>query len=114
MIVSLILVIRNILSNAIKFTSSGGSVTAQAKSINGYVEIKISDTGIGIEKAKLESLFELKSSDSTKGSSGELGTGFGLVLCKQFVKENKGQISVESELGKGTIFTISFPEAKNI
>jgi signal transduction histidine kinase len=104
---------QNLISNAIKFTSSGGSVKAQAKSMNGFVEIKISDTGIGIEKLKLESLFELKSKDSTQGTSGELGTGFGLVLCKQFVKENKGQISVESELGKGTVFTILFPKSNN-
>jgi signal transduction histidine kinase len=105
---------QNLISNAIKFTSSGGNITAQAKSLNDSVEIKITDTGIGIEKVKLNSLFELKSKDSTKGTSGELGTGFGLVLCKQFVKENKGHISVESELGKGTIFTILLPQAKNI
>ena len=81
---------QNLISNAIKFTSSGGNITAQAKSKDDAIEIKISDTGIGIEKLKLEkSLSNLKSKDSTQGTSGELGTGFGLVLCKQFCKRKQ-------------------------
>lgn len=105
---------QNLISNAIKFTNQGGRITASSKFLDDSIEIEISDTGIGIEKNKLNNLFELKSHDSTGGTEGEEGTGFGLALCKQFIKENNGQVSVESEVGKGTTFKIFFPKILNI
>jgi len=104
---------QNLISNAIKFTPVGGAVTISLYSLNEFVEIKIADNGIGIEKQKLKNIFDVKAADSTKGTEGEEGTGLGLALCWHFVNNNHGQISVESELGKGTIFSVRLPKANN-
>ena len=104
---------QNLISNSIKFTLEGGQITTSLKSLNKFVEIKIADSGIGIEKEKLKNIFDVDIASSTTGTNGEEGTGLGLALCKQFAHKNRGQISVESEPGKGTIFTVIFPKANN-
>lgn len=108
-------VVQNIVSNALKFTYTDGTgkVTIQAKVGKNGVEISIQDTGLGMTPQQIEGLFRPNLKVSIKGTFGEKGAGLGLVLCKRFVDINYGQISVESEQGKGTTFTVILPsEAK--
>ncbi len=106
------LVLRNLTSNAIKFTDKGGSITISAKpGSNADAEISVRDTGIGIKPEKLDSLFKLGQSRSSDGTDGEKGTGLGLILCKEFIEKNGGQISVNSAVGEGTTFTLFLKQA---
>ncbi|MDX9848178.1 MAG: tetratricopeptide repeat protein [Tenuifilaceae bacterium] len=99
-------VIRNLTSNAIKFTTKGGTVKLAAEVDPGFISIRIADTGVGISPENQAKLFKLDESFSTKGTGQEAGTGLGLIICKEFVEKNQGTISVTSSQGKGTIFTI--------
>jgi signal transduction histidine kinase len=106
-------VIRNLLSNSIKFTNNGGNITIETGHLDEkFVIINITDTGIGIEKHIIEKLFKIEDKFSNKGTNDEVGTGLGLVLCKELIEKNHGNISVKSEIGKGSTFHISLP--KNI
>ena len=102
------LVIQNLIINAIKFTQTNGQIIVSSIEKGGNVEVSVQDTGIGIEAKKSSELFDFNSIFSTKGTSGEQGTGLGLPLCKEFVERNSGKIWVESKLGKGSkfIFTL--------
>lgn len=100
--------IRNLISNAIKFTPQGGIITITATQNGGNAEIKIRDTGVGIEPENLSKLFKVDGL-TTKGTNQESGTGLGLILCKEFVEKNNGKISVESHPGVGTTFRIALP-----
>ena len=102
-------VLRNLLSNAFKFTNDGGHVSVLAEEMENKVVISISDTGVGIAADKISSLFEIDDKKSTTGISGEKGTGLGLVLCKEFVNLHKGDISADSIVGSGSTFTFSLP-----
>lgn len=102
-------VFRNLLSNAIKFTPKNGSIRILAIGDSSNVTIKFIDSGIGIPKNKISSLFENSSNYSTPGTNNEKGTGLGLKLVKRLISQNNGTISVESEQGKGTTFTIALP-----
>jgi len=102
-------ILRNLISNAVKFTDNRGRVTVSARSFNGEVEISVSDTGIGISKENLPKLFRIDQVFKKEGTAGERGTGLGLILCREFVEKNKGKILVESELGKGTTFRFTLP-----
>jgi signal transduction histidine kinase/ActR/RegA family two-component response regulator len=97
-------VLRNLLNNAIKFTPMYGRITVSAKQAGEYVEISVSDTGIGIEEDNKDKLFNFTTNISTYGTEGEKGTGLGLVLCRDFVEKNGGTIWFESEYGKGSTF----------
>lgn len=103
-------IIRNLISNALKFTPEGGMVSIATQEIGDKVEIMVNDTGTGIDAERLKKMFTLERK-STKGTGGEKGTGLGLILCKELVELNKGTIKVESEVGKGTRFTFSMPMA---
>jgi signal transduction histidine kinase len=107
------LVIRNLLSNALKFTECGGKVTFRASNIQGQCEISIADSGVGIAKDKLQDLFDIKPDKGQVGTEGEKGTGLGLPLCKDFIEKNNGEINVESMPGKGTTFFVKLPIGKN-
>lgn len=96
-------VIRNLISNAIKFTKNGG-ISVYSDKYDNYIKISITDTGEGIEKENIKKLFTIEDNISTKGTDGERGTGLGLILCKEFVEKNGGKIWVESEVGKGSTF----------
>jgi PAS domain S-box-containing protein len=99
-------VIRNLISNSIKFTKEGGRIIIRAIKENGLVQFSVSDDGVGMDQSKLESLFKKETYITTSGTKGEKGSGLGLSLCKDFVEKNGGELKVESEVGKGT--TISF------
>jgi signal transduction histidine kinase len=103
------LVIRNLISNAIKFTPKGGSIRITAHNNNNTVQINITDTGVGISKANLEKLFVKNSNPTTLGTANEKGTGLGLLLCKEFIEKNNGSINVSSQPEKGSTFTIILP-----
>jgi signal transduction histidine kinase len=102
------LILRNLLNNAIKFTRKNGTINVSAKQNESFIEISVNDTGIGMSEVQVEKLFSI-GINSTYGTSGEKGTGLGLMLCKEMAEENKGKIWVESELGKGSTFTVSLP-----
>ncbi len=102
-------VLRNLISNAIKFTCSGGNITIKAEIENGAAVVKIIDTGVGIPEASLEKLFRIDSKCSTVGTNKEQGTGLGLILCKEFVVKNGGTIGVTSQPGKGSEFWFTIP-----
>ena len=102
-------IIRNLLSNAIKFTHPGGKIAVWAEKETENLITGISDTGVGIEKDKLESIFQMGDKASATGTSGEQGTGLGLILCKEFIELNKGSIWAESQPGKGSTFYFSLP-----
>ncbi|RMD49072.1 MAG: PAS domain S-box protein [Ignavibacteria bacterium] len=104
-------VIRNITNNALKFTDSGGSITLHAEKVDDYVKIGITDTGIGMDEETKNKLFKLDTHHTTKGTQGESGTGLGLIICKEMVEKNSGEIWVESKPGEGTTFYFTVPSA---
>jgi len=108
-------IIRNLISNAIKFTLRGGSIQVKAKyTERGTTEISIHDTGIGMNQNLIDDLFRLDCSISRKGTEGEASTGLGLNICKDFVEKHGGEITVESEEGKGSTFRFILPGIQEI
>lgn len=107
-------VIRNLIYNAIKFTRKGGEINICANENADTVEISIHDNGIGILDIDLDKLFKTDVGFSTKGTMKESGTGLGLILCKDFIEKNGGQICVESEQGKGSTFSFTIPQWKKL
>jgi PAS domain S-box-containing protein len=103
------LVIRNLISNAIKFTKENGFVRASAAGDNKFVEITIEDNGIGIAQNNIDKLFRMDLYYSTDGTLNESGTGLGLLLCKEIVNKYNGNIWVKSELNKGSKFKFTIP-----
>ncbi|MGQ1787537.1 PAS domain-containing sensor histidine kinase [Saccharicrinis sp. GN24d3] len=102
-------VLRNLVSNALKFTGEGGTVQITTQCIKHGIQFGISDNGVGIRKEYLDKLFRIDSKLSETGTARERGTGLGLILCKEFVEKNNGKIWVESELGKGSEFKFTVP-----
>jgi PAS domain S-box-containing protein len=103
-------IIRNISTNAVKFSSKGGNVTIKAKPItNGWIEISIKDTGIGMNQKIVNNLFNLDIDTNRNGTEGEPSTGLGLFICKDFVEKHGGKLWVESEEGKGSAFYFTLP-----
>jgi signal transduction histidine kinase len=102
-------VTRNLVSNAIKFTGDGGQVKVLANRVNNHVETKVVDTGTGISDKNLDKLFRIDAHLTTKGTKNEEGSGLGLILCKEFVERNKGEISVQSNKGEGSTFVFTLP-----
>jgi PAS domain S-box len=102
-------VLRNLVSNAIKFTNNGGAININAEENSGNVTISVSDNGIGIPPDNLTKLFDISQVLTTKGTAKETGTGLGLLLCKEFVEKHGGKIWVESEVGKGSDFKFTLP-----
>ncbi len=103
-------VIRNLISNAVKFTSNGGKVNISAESsANNMVMISVKDNGIGMTSEMLNHLFHIDADIKRPGTNNEKSTGLGLLLCKEFVEKLGGKITVESELNKGTVFSFNIP-----
>jgi signal transduction histidine kinase len=102
-------VIRNLVSNAIKFTPEGGTITLQAGIDKGFANVSIIDTGVGMSQEVIAKLFRIDTKHSTKGTANEKGTGLGLILCKEFIEKNGGTIGVTSEEGNGSVFYFTVP-----
>jgi signal transduction histidine kinase len=105
------LVFRNLILNAMKFTEVGGVVSVAARIVDGFVELSITDTGVGIASEVQKILFEKTTGYSTRGTANEKGTGLGLILCKEFVERMGGKIWLESEPGKGSTFYFTLKKA---
>jgi signal transduction histidine kinase len=120
-------VLRNLISNSLKFTGTNGTIkimchkaSDKGLSVNiknyltekpAYIVISVSDTGIGIEPGRLEHLFDLSSEHISIGTANEVGTGLGLILCREFISKHNGKIWAESVQGKGSTFFFSIPTA---
>jgi signal transduction histidine kinase len=104
-------VIRNLMSNAIKFTPEGGHVTATMECSREGVKVSVQDTGVGMGPDVLRKLFRIDTKYSTQGTANEKGTGLGLILCKDFVEKNGGIIGVSSTPGQGSTFYFTLPSA---
>ncbi|MFA9389670.1 MAG: two-component regulator propeller domain-containing protein [Prolixibacteraceae bacterium] len=102
-------VIRNLLTNAIKFSKKGASIFISSIKRGDSVEISIKDQGIGMTEEQIEKLFLVGENQSTQGTLGETGTGLGVIICKEFVERNKGKIKVTSVVNEGTTFIITLP-----
>jgi two-component system sensor histidine kinase/response regulator len=102
-------VLRNLISNAIKFTPEGGTITVSSNQTNKTTNIIVSDTGVGISPETMSKLFDEREYVTTYGTNKESGSGLGLILCQSFAKRNNGRLIVESKQGKGSSFTIEFP-----
>ena len=105
-------VFRNLISNAIKFTGTGGQIIVDMKEGDGFTEVSVADTGIGMSKEQLSGLFnDSFEKKSRPGTNNEKGTGLGLTIVKEFIKLNNGTIKAESKEGIGTTFTVTLPTA---
>ena len=99
---------RNLLINANKFTEHG-EIAVKTLVVDGFLKVQVSDTGIGMEQAQIDKLFNWKKENSTSGTSGEKGLGIGLRLCKEMVEVEGGNLWVESKPGYGTKFGFAIP-----
>lgn len=106
-------IIRNLITNGIKFSHPGGKIRVSAKQENRFATISVADNGVGISKEDKDKIFSKTFAYTTRGTQGEKGSGLGLYLCKDFVEKHGGQIWVESETGKGSTFTFTLPVADN-
>jgi two-component system, sensor histidine kinase and response regulator len=102
-------ILRNLVSNAIKFTNNGGTISISATQTDSNITISVTDNGVGITQQNLTKLFDISEVLTTKGTAEETGTGLGLLLCKEFVEKHSGKIWVESEAGKGSDFKFTIP-----
>jgi signal transduction histidine kinase len=101
-------ILRNLVSNAVKFTIPGGKVSIEAALNNeNNIEVKVTDSGIGMTGELKNKLFHMNEKTSRPGTAGEPSTGLGLLLCKEFVEKHGGRIWVESEVGKGSVFSFT-------
>ena len=105
-------VLRNLLTNAIKFTHANGKIVVSTKNKDGFLEVSVNDSGIGMNQQNLEKIFKIDSKFSNLGRNNEKGTGLGLILCKEFVELQGGKIWVTSKVGIGSTFTFTLPLAK--
>lgn len=104
-------IIRNLVSNAIKFTPHNGEIRILSQENEHFIEVVVADTGIGIRNEDIFKLFRVDMRHSTTGTAGEYGTGLGLIICKEFVEKNGGKLWVESQWKKGSHFKFSLPKA---
>ena len=102
-------VLRNLISNAIKFTNSNGKIDVYALQNDKFIEIAVSDNGVGMNEETRNKLFSIETNETTLGTANEKGSGLGLLLCKEFVEKHGGKIWIESEEGKGSIFYFTLP-----
>jgi len=103
-------ILRNLISNAIKFTNQLGRIKISASHIDNNTVVKVTDNGVGMKQEIIDKLFSYSPSNSSKGTDNEAGTGLGLMLCKDFVDKHSGKIWIESTPGKGTTVSFSIPD----
>jgi signal transduction histidine kinase len=102
-------ILRNLISNAIKFTNNGGEIKILAEKTPLFITVSVADNGIGLKSDQINKLFDISQSNTTVGTAGEKGTGLGLMLCHEFVLRHAGMIWVESEVGRGSTFKFTLP-----
>ena len=102
-------ILRNLISNAIKFTPKNGRIEVNAEEKEFGFEISVTDNGVGIKPGNIEKLFKIETSFTTRGTENEKGTGLGLLLCKEFIEKHGCNIWVESEEGIGSTFYFTLP-----
>ncbi len=107
-------VLRNLISNGIKFTHPGGGIKVTARRTSEGVKVSVADNGIGISKEAFEKLFDIQRTFSTPGTYKEMGTGIGLLLCKEFIEKHDCRIGAKSEPGKGSTFWFTVPAAPEV
>lgn len=107
-------ILRNLIANALKFTHLGGKITVFSVSEESYWKISVQDNGIGIKAEDITKLFSMENRFTTRGTAKEVGTGLGLPLCKQFIENNGGVLTIISEEGKGSIFSFTMPKSDNV
>lgn len=107
---SIDIVLRNLIDNAVKFTSAGGKVEINLRDKKNKVEISVEDSGVGMEKEDMENIFRMEKQTVSIGTNNEKGTGLGLVVCKELIEKMDGEIKVSSEIGKGSKFTVILPK----
>ncbi|MBN2634645.1 MAG: PAS domain S-box protein [Prolixibacteraceae bacterium] len=103
-------ILRNLISNGIKFTNTGGEIIIGAQKNNDKKLVSVTDNGIGMKPETVKKLFRIDHSHSTRGTEDESGTGLGLLLCQEFIEFHNGTITAESTPGKGTTFFLTLPE----
>ena len=103
-------ILQNLISNAIKYSNPGGTITITAEHLNDAVKVTISDTGTGMKEETRTKLFSLVKEVSMPGTANEKGSGLGLILCKDFIEKHHGKIEVRSEPGKGSQFIFTIPD----
>lgn len=106
-------ILRNLTSNAVKFSKNGDEVTIQSRKIENFIEVIVQDTGVGIQDSDKDKLFKIDIHHSEIGTDQEKGTGLGLILCKELVEKNGGNIRVESSFGLGSSFIFTVPAVEN-
>ncbi len=102
-------ILRNLISNAIKFTNKNGKIEISASHVGSNTVIKVTDNGVGMKQEVIDKLFSFSRTNSSIGTANEAGTGLGLILCKDFVDKHNGKIWVESNIGEGTTVSFSIP-----
>ena len=107
------IILRNLISNAIKFTPKNGRITIEVEEDNNDYIINIKDSGIGIKRENINKIFDTSCYYSTFGTTGESGTGLGLILCKEFIEKHGGKIWVDSVFGKGSSFYFKLPKTNS-
>lgn len=105
-------VLRNLITNAIKFSNFSSEITISTEMFDGFIQTSIKDQGVGIDTERLSKLFNIDGADSTFGTNGEKGTGLGLIVCKEFIELHGGKLFVTSEKGKGSCFSFSLPSSE--
>jgi signal transduction histidine kinase len=104
-------VIRNLVTNALKFTDKDKKVEIKVQPLEKQIAVSIVDEGVGIHPENMERLFRIDEKFKSTGTAGEKGTGLGLIICREFVEKNGGEIKVESQPGQGTTFSFTVPTA---
>lgn len=104
-------ILRNLISNAFKFCDSGDNISIGYRQRLNKIEIRVKDTGIGMNEQTLNALYEIETKHSLDGTAGEKGSGLGLILCKELISQNGGKIWAKSKKGEGSVFSITLPEA---
>lgn len=105
------IVLRNLLSNAIKFTEVGGHIRISTAQLAGATRVDVEDNGVGLDEEALSLLLSNTPQKARFGTKGEKGTGIGLLICKEFIEKNGGELTVKSEKGKGSVFSFTLPSA---
>jgi len=106
-------ILRNLVTNSIKFTKAGGTIFVSARMGDNNTEITVADTGIGMDQKTQDLLFKIESNLTTNGTANEKGTGLGLIICKEFIEKHGGLIRVFSEVGKGSQIVLTLPFDKS-